>query len=74
MAEKLEESVDLIQKQDKNQREIILGITHDIFSPLTSIKAYVEGLQGGIANTKDMQKKLFEDLNGLLLWIILMFL
>ena len=63
MAEKLEESVALIQRQDKNQREIILGITHDIFSPLTSIKAYVEGLQGGIANTKDMQKKYLDIIN-----------
>ena len=64
MADKLKESINLIEEKDNNQRAIILGITHDIFSPLTSIKAYVEGLQSGIAKTTDMQKKYLDIINA----------
>ena len=64
MADRLEESIQLIQEKDNNQRAIILGISHDIFSPLTSIKAYVEGLQSGIAQSTEMQSKYLEIINS----------
>lgn len=63
MADKLEESINLIQEKDNNQRAIFLGISHDIFSPLTSIKAYVEGLQSGIAKSTEMQNKYLDIIN-----------
>lgn len=63
MAGRLEESVELIKKQEKQQKEVILGISHDIFSPLTSIKAYVEGLLSGVATTKAMQEKYLDVIN-----------
>ena len=39
MARRLEESVTLIQKQEQNRKELLAGISHDLRSPLTSIKA-----------------------------------
>lgn len=63
MAMRLKTLVETIRKQDNNQKEIILGISHDVFSPLTSIKAYVEGLQAGVATTKEMQNKYLEIIN-----------
>lgn len=57
MARRLEESVTLIQKQEQNRKELLAGISHDLRSPLTSIKAYAEGLEDGIATTPELQAK-----------------
>ncbi|MCM1545069.1 MAG: HAMP domain-containing histidine kinase [Ruminococcus sp.] len=57
MAEYLKQSVETTQRQEQNQKEVLMSISHDIFSPLTSIKAYVEGIQNGIASTPEAQKK-----------------
>ncbi len=60
MAEKLKSSVERIQQQEKSRKELIAGISHDIRSPLTSIKAYVEGLLDGVAKTPEAQRKYLE--------------
>lgn len=57
MAERLKKSVELTQKNEENRKELLLDISHDLRSPLTSIQAYVEGLLDGIANTPEMQQK-----------------
>lgn len=57
MAGRLEASVNAIERQEKNRKELIIGISHDIKSPLTSIKAYVEGLLDGVASTPQAQKR-----------------
>lgn len=56
MAAQLKASVELIQKQEQNRKELLASISHDIRSPLTSIKAYSEGLLDGVARTADSQK------------------
>lgn len=43
------------QKANQEQKEMIAGIAHDLRTPLTSIKGYVEGLRDGIADTKEKQ-------------------
>ena len=37
--------------------KLISDISHDLKTPITTIKGYTEGLIDGIANTKEMQKK-----------------
>lgn len=40
------------QKQyEQNRQELIASISHDLKTPLTSIKGYVKGIQDGVANT-----------------------
>jgi signal transduction histidine kinase len=55
MAVQLKQSVELTQKQDQSRKELLAGISHDLRSPLTSIKAYVEGLLDGVAKTPEAQ-------------------
>lgn len=57
MAAKLKESVEYTQKNEQNRKELIAGISHDLRTPLTSIKAYIEGLLEGVAVTPQMQQK-----------------
>ncbi len=57
MATRLVELSEVQKKDEKNRRELIAGISHDLRTPLTSIKAYVEGLRDGVADTDEKRKK-----------------
>lgn len=57
MASRLAELSAAQKKDEKNRRELIAGISHDLRTPLTSVKAYVEGLRDGIADTDEKRKK-----------------
>lgn len=60
MRERLKESVDTRLEYEQYRKELIVGISHDLRTPLTSIKGYVEGLQDGIANTDEKRKRYYE--------------
>lgn len=64
MAEQLSEMVEERKKNESSRRELIAGISHDLRTPLTSIKAYLEGLEKGIAVTPQMQAKYFATIKG----------
>ena len=57
MAERLQQSIEQIEREERNRKELIAGISHDLRTPLTSIKAYIEGLIEGIAQTPERQQK-----------------
>lgn len=57
MALRLKKSVELAQKNKENRKELLLDISHDLRSPLTSIQAYVEGLIDGVADSPKMKEK-----------------
>jgi signal transduction histidine kinase len=57
---KLEESVETQIKYDDNRKMLISSISHDLKTPITSIKGYIEGIQDGVANTPEKQKKYLE--------------
>lgn len=44
---------------EKYRTELLRGVSHDIRSPLTSIKGYTEGLRDGIANTDEKREKYY---------------
>lgn len=42
---------------DKENKELISNISHDLKTPITAVKGYVEGLLDGVADTPEKQKK-----------------
>lgn len=57
MAARLLDSVSARQKDEQSRKELIAGISHDLRTPLTSIKAYVEGLEQGVASTPEARRR-----------------
>lgn len=57
MAKRLSNFVQEKQKDETSRKELIAGISHDLRTPLTSIKAYVEGIENGLATEPLIQKK-----------------
>jgi signal transduction histidine kinase len=57
MRGKLKHSVDLQLQYEENRKELISNISHDLKTPVTSIKGYVEGIMDGVADTPDKLDK-----------------
>lgn len=60
MASQLKQMMDTQKRLEGSRRELIAGISHDLRTPITSIKAYVEGLELEIASTPEMKAKYYE--------------
>ena len=63
MRQSLKESSEIQQKYEQNRKELIANISHDLKTPMTSIKGYVEGIQDGIANTPEKMDKYIETIH-----------
>jgi len=57
MRYRLKESLDRGVQYEENRKELIASISHDLKTPITAIKGYVEGLRDGIANSPEKMDK-----------------
>jgi signal transduction histidine kinase len=57
MRQRLKENAEEKLLHDKESKELIRNISHDLKTPITSIKGYVEGLIDGVADTPQKQEK-----------------
>lgn len=54
---RLKESIDEKIFSEKQNKELVSNISHDLKTPITSIKGYVEGIMDGVADTPEKMDK-----------------
>lgn len=54
---RLKESLEENAQHEKENRELISNISHDLKTPITAIKGYVEGIMDGVADTPEKMDK-----------------
>lgn len=54
---RLKETTEESQESEKQNRELVSNISHDLKTPITAIKGYVEGIMDGVAVTPEKMDK-----------------
>lgn len=54
---RLKESTEEKQENEKRNKELVSNISHDLKTPITAIKGYVEGIMDGVADTPEKLDK-----------------
>ena len=57
MRRRLKESAEEKLQYDKENKELISNISHDLKTPITAIKGYAEGILDGVADTPERREK-----------------
>ena len=53
MRKRIKENIDARIVADRNNRELITNISHDLKTPMTTIRGYVEGIVDGVADSPE---------------------
>lgn len=53
MRARLKESIEVQLQYEENRKELISNISHDLKTPITAIKGYIEGIRDGVADTPE---------------------
>ena len=54
---RLKENTEENEESEKQNRELVSNISHDLKTPITAIKGYVEGIMDGVADTPEKMDK-----------------
>ncbi len=57
MRYRLKQSLELQLQYENDRKELISSISHDLKTPITAIKGYIEGMMDGVADSPEKNKK-----------------
>lgn len=57
MQDSLRREIEKNAVYEKSRIEMIAGISHDLRTPLTSVRGYIKGMMDGVANTPEKQRQ-----------------
>ena len=57
MRTRLKNSIELQEQYENNRNELISNISHDLKTPITSIKGFIEGIIDGVASSTEKREK-----------------
>ncbi|HTG71122.1 MAG TPA: HAMP domain-containing sensor histidine kinase, partial [Candidatus Udaeobacter sp.] len=60
MRVRLKQSIDQSLQYEENRKMLLSHISHDLKTPISAIKGYVEGIMDGIANTEEKRSRYME--------------
>lgn len=60
MRQELKKARETQERYEQNRKELIAGISHDLSTPLTSVKGYASGILDGIARTEEKRHHYIE--------------
>lgn len=64
MRKRLKESAEQQMASERESKELISNIAHDLKTPITTVKGYSEGLLDGVADTPEKREKYLRTINN----------
>ncbi len=64
MRKRLKESAEQQMASERENKELISNIAHDLKTPITAVKGYSEGLLDGVADTPEKREKYLRTINS----------
>jgi len=64
MRQSLKKSVQKQQILELEKKELIANVSHDLRTPITSIRGYVQGLKDGVARTEEMRREYLDTIQS----------
>ena len=64
MRKQLKQSLEKQIQYENNRKELISHISHDLRTPITTIKGYIEGIKDGVADTPEKVKRYLDTIHA----------